>query len=506
MDEKKIGVIISYLTLLVSSLLSILLTPVMLKNLGDVEYGLYQTITSFIGVLTVLDFGSGVATTRYVAKYNLQQDKEGCNNYLAMSMIINVIISVLIFLIGSGFVLSIDNIYSKSFSGDDVEKAKILAVLYIINISVNIFLNMFYGVAIGYKKFLFGNGTQLIKIVVRFGLIYILLAVGMRAIAISIADIAVNIGTIIFVWGYIKIKLDVRLRLVKWDKVVFWETFSFSVALFLQSIVNQVNNSIDKVILGSMIGGTAVTIYSVAMSIYLIYGSLSGAVKKVLLPDAVELVKNGVDGKKVTEFVIKGGRFQFMVLIYILCGFFLVGREFITLWVGEHYQISYYIAIILMVPTLFQLSQNITETILDAMGKRMLRSVILFVGAMGNIFLTILLIKLWGLIGAPIATAITCVLSWLIALNIYHHKVMKLQVIRMFIEICRGTFLCAVVSTLLCGMLNYIEMPNALSLLVKGMTFTVIYIIMLWRKGFNKEEQQMLRKVIPFLKLEGKNE
>ena len=99
MDEKKIGVIISYLTLLVSSLLSILLTPVMLKNLGDVEYGLYQTITSFIGVLTVLDLGSGVATTRYVAKYNLQQDKDGCNNYLAMSMIINVIISAIVFLI-----------------------------------------------------------------------------------------------------------------------------------------------------------------------------------------------------------------------------------------------------------------------------------------------------------------------------------------------------------------------------------------------------------------------
>ena len=64
MSDKKAGVIFSYISLLSSSILSILLTPLMLSEMGDVEYGLYQTISSFVGVLTILDFGSGVATTK----------------------------------------------------------------------------------------------------------------------------------------------------------------------------------------------------------------------------------------------------------------------------------------------------------------------------------------------------------------------------------------------------------------------------------------------------------
>ena len=160
------------------------------------------------------------------------------------------------------------------------------------------------------------------------------------------------------------------------------------------------------------------------MHIYLIYGSLSGAIRKILLPDAIKLISEKADGTRITDFVIEGGRYQFIVLVYILCGFILVGKEFMILWVGESYITAYYIAIILMVPTLFQLSQNVTETILDAMGKRMMRSIILVVGACCNVVITIVLIRMLGVIGAPIGTAISCVGSALIVLNIYHHLIL----------------------------------------------------------------------------------
>ena len=278
-------------------------------------------------------------------------------------------------------------------------------------------------------------------------------------------------------------------KLINWDKQLFRASLFFSSALFIQAIVYQINNSIDRVLLGAMLGGAAVTVYSVAMNIYLIYGSLSGAIRKILLPDAIKLVKEGSDGKQITDFVIKGGRYQFIVLIYILCGFILVGKDFIHLWVGSDYDLAYYIAIILMGPTLFQLSQNVTETILDAMGKRMMRSIILAIGAACNIIMTIIFIKIFGVLGAPIGTAISCIGAALIALNIYHKRVMGLQVKRMFFEICDRTLICAVISTLIASCINFLHLHTWLSFVSKGLLFSILYFLCMWLWGFNKSEK-----------------
>lgn len=489
MSEKKLGVIFSYASLLASSILSIILTPFMLRTMGDVEYGLYQTISSFIGVLTILDFGSGVATTKYIAEFNLKKDKVGGNNYLGMALVVNSVISAVICLIGILFVLSIDTIYGNTFTQDDLNKARILGILYIVNMVVTMFANVFQGVMIGYKKFAFASGIQLLKIGIRFLLIFILLCIGLGAIAISIADIIANLLFLVLMLVYSVMRLGAYPKLMKWDNVLFKASLFFSVALFVQSIVVQVNNSIDKVLLGSMLGGTAVTIYAIAMNVYLIYGSLSGAIRRILLPDAIKLIDEKADGERVTDFVIEGGRYQFIFLVYILCGFVLVGKEFIHIWVGESYDIAYYIAIILMLPTLFQLSQNVTETILDAMGKRMMRSIILAIGAGINIILTIIFIKMFGVIGAPIGTAISCVGAALIVLNIYHHKVMGLQVWRMFYEICRRTLVCAVIAMGISFLIDLVSLSDLVALLSKGVLFTGIYFILMWCWGFNKAEK-----------------
>ena len=501
MNEKKLGVIFSYVSLLASSVLSIILTPFMLRTMGDVEYGLYHTISSFIGVLTVLDFGAGISTTKYIAEFNLKKDRQGGNNYLGMALIVNGIISAIICLIGTGFVLSIKTVYGKTFTAEELSEASILAILYIANIIVTIFVNMFHGVVSGYKKFVFANSTHMLKIFFRFGLIFVLLSMGFSAIAISIADISSNLLVLLLTALYSVIKLKAYPKLVKWDKALFYASLFFSSALFIQAIVNQINNSIDRVLLGSMLGGTAVTIYSVAMNIYLIFGSLSGAIRKIMLPDAVKMIHEGADGKQITDFVIRGGRYQFIVLIYILCGFALVGKEFIRIWVGNSYETSYYIALILMVPTLFQLSQNITETILDAMGKRMMRSIILAIGAVSNAIITIIFIRFFGVIGAPIGTAISCVGAALIGLNIYHKKVISLQVKRMFVSICDRTLICAVLSMLISYTISFLMLSDVVSLLAKGFVFSALYFtsLMLW--GFNQNEKAFVNRILHKLRL-----
>ena len=485
MNQKKSGIFLSYATLFSSSILSILITPFMLRQLGDIEYGLYQSISSFVGVLAILDFGTGITTTKYIASYRLKNDKKGEENYLAIQFIINLAVSAIITVAGMFVVRSVDSIFSGQFGPEDIQKARILALLYIVNIVITIFANWAHGMLSGCQKFATANGLNLIKILIRYGLIYILLKCNLGSIAISIADIFAGLLFLLIAFGYAGSKLNIRIKLTKWDRTLFLSTFTFSAALLIQTIVNQLNNSIDKVLLGSILGGTAVTVYSIGMSIYLIYGSLSGAVRNVFLPEAVSLIEKNATGSEITDFVIRGGRFQCSVLSFILFGFLLVGKEFISMWVGNEYQTAWYISLTLMIPMMFQLSISVTESVLDAMGKRLIRSVILLIGAGINFLVTIIFINNFGVIGAPVATGLSCVVINMI-LVIYYHKIMGLQIGRMCRQIFLKAILCGTAASVLPLLVDQINVPVFLSFLLKGVIFTCLYGLLLWRFVWDK--------------------
>ena len=71
--NRKLGTILSYVSIIVSTLIQLLYTPLLIKMLGQDEYGLYSLVSSIIGYLTVLDLGFGNAIIVYTAKYREQK-------------------------------------------------------------------------------------------------------------------------------------------------------------------------------------------------------------------------------------------------------------------------------------------------------------------------------------------------------------------------------------------------------------------------------------------------
>ena len=94
-NQLKAGAILSYLSLGVGNVISILYTPIMLRLLGQSEYGLYNLSNSIIGYLGVLDFGIGNAVIRYTAKYKALEDKDGESNLYGMFIVIYSILAVI---------------------------------------------------------------------------------------------------------------------------------------------------------------------------------------------------------------------------------------------------------------------------------------------------------------------------------------------------------------------------------------------------------------------------
>lgn len=56
-NQLKAGAIISYLQMAIQILIGLVYTPVMIRLLGQSEYGLYNTVASTISMLSVLRLG-----------------------------------------------------------------------------------------------------------------------------------------------------------------------------------------------------------------------------------------------------------------------------------------------------------------------------------------------------------------------------------------------------------------------------------------------------------------
>ena len=72
MNQKKAGVLLSYGQTALSTLISLTYTPVMLRLLGQSEYGLYTLVNGFVSNLSLLSFGMGSAYMRYYSRAEVQ--------------------------------------------------------------------------------------------------------------------------------------------------------------------------------------------------------------------------------------------------------------------------------------------------------------------------------------------------------------------------------------------------------------------------------------------------
>ena len=65
MNERKVGILISYLNIVLHDVIGFAYVPLLLHFVGKSEYGLYQWIGSFIAYFSIMDFGFTAAVVRF---------------------------------------------------------------------------------------------------------------------------------------------------------------------------------------------------------------------------------------------------------------------------------------------------------------------------------------------------------------------------------------------------------------------------------------------------------
>jgi O-antigen/teichoic acid export membrane protein len=103
-NELKAGSVLSYISILITIIIALLYTPVMLRLLGQSEYGLYSLIGSVIGYLSILDLGLGNAMIRYNAFNRATGDKNAESQLNGMFLVLYSLIGLLTVMVEQYFI------------------------------------------------------------------------------------------------------------------------------------------------------------------------------------------------------------------------------------------------------------------------------------------------------------------------------------------------------------------------------------------------------------------
>lgn len=494
--QRKYGILFSYLRMGINILITLCYTPILLRFLGQNEYGLYSLIASTISYLTMLDLGFGNAIIVYTSKYHAEKKYEEEKKLHGMFLVIFCIISFIAFIIGIILYLNVQNLFAFSMTSYEINKAKILMIILILNLVITFPLNIYSSIISAYEKFVFQKIISLISKVLEPLIMIPILLLGGKSISLVFVLSLINIFVLLSNYFYCKNKLNIKIKFLGFDLKIFKEIFSYSFFIFLGIIVDLVNFGLDNFILGSISGTIEVSIYSVASQFDTLLMSLSACCCTLLLPKFSKMVTQNKSDKDLNTEFMKFGRFQFYIMFLFLTGFIIFGHNFIIVWAGANYSESYYITIVLISVLTFVLIENIGVYIMQAKNLHKTKSLISLGGAFFNLIISIPLTKKWGAFGAALGTSISYGITNLIINNIYYQKKVKLDVVKFWTNIFKmsiplfGIFICFAIFNKF-----VIQASTLLEIGFWAVIYSIIYFMISYFFCFSDYEKNVIKSI-----------
>ena len=493
LKSKKIATMAGYASIVITTALNLILTSLYLRTLGKDGYGLYQMIYSIAQYILILDMGISTVMVRYLVEYNSKGDNEGAENF---AFHIGILILAILVIIAIGCMIlnaSIEIIYV-NLTAEEYAISHQMFLVMAMTIALTIVQHYLRGIINSNELFVVGNVATIFASTLKFVIVYILLYRGVGIIAIAWSDFIVKLF-VVLVGAYICFgQLKFRIRPHKINFKILSEAFVLMGGMLLHSVSTFANNAIDKTILGILMSKSDVAIYAIAMPFITVYSMLPTIFTNMILPTAVRLKNSGAGGKEYTDLIVKVGRYQFAICGLMFVGFLACGKDFIVLMYGKDVVQAWVIAVIIMIPSLIQLSEEAINGVIDANDKRLFFSSMVLIMSLLNILLTIIMVRSWGILGAPIATSISYIAYFIIARNIFAKRMFKLEIGRMIRDIPARTIMCLFLAAVSGALLNCLfkEKYNIGIFLVKALAVFNVFVISMFWYGFDESEKKYL--------------
>ena len=499
-NELKVGSIITYINLIISTIIPLLYTPIMLRILGQEEYGLYSLSNSVISYLTLLNFGFGTAIIRFISKFRVEGDHDKIEGVTGLILSIYGIIAIIVCIVGFLLTKGTGLFFGTGLTVNEIQRLKVLMIVMTVSTAISFPVSVLSSVSVAYEKYIFRKMVDMIATIATPILNLIVLFLGYASIGLAIIGLGIQlIYGIIFIW-YCKQKLNVVPRFKDMPFYMVKEILGFSIYVFASSIIDMLYWATDKVLIGAVLGTVAVAVYNIGGTFTSMLQNMSSAISGVFGTRVNMMVFGNQSMEKLSELLIRIGRLQYYIVSLILSGYIVFGQIFIDVWAGKDYSQAYIIGLLTMVPLAVPLIQSIAFSVISAQNKLKFRTIVYALIAVLNVIGTILAMPKFGIIGAAACTAVAFIVGNGILMNWYYWRVIKLDIIGFWKNIIRISIAPVIMVVVGTVVLRVITVKNLWMVLILGVMYVVLFGIASWILEMNDYEKSLVTSMFHKIK------
>lgn len=491
-NQLRAGVVLTYLSLGIGYLVSMVFTPVMIRMLGQSEYGLYTLVLSVASYLNLLNFGFGASYIRFYARFKENGTPEDIHRLNGLFLLTFAVIASVALVAGFVVAENVD-LLQKTLTADEVSRATVLIRILSVNLAFTLVASVFTSFITAQERFVFQKSVQIFKNLLSPIGMLVMLLLGYASLGLVIVTLVLTVLTDAVNIFYCVKKLGMRFRFRGLQWRLFREIAVFSSFIFINIVVDQINWNVGNLLLAAFHGTMLVSVFGLASQLNNYYVSFSTAVSSVFVPKVNRLIAQ--DAKSdLTDLFTRVGRVQFLILMLVCSGFAIFGKPFIALWGGAGYENAYYVALLLIVSVTVPSIQNVGIEIQRAKNMHKFRSVVYLLMAAVNVLLGLILCPRYGVIGCAVGTAVSLVLGNGLIMNIYYHKKIGLDMVRFWKSMV--SFVPAMIAPIVVGVLLMllVKPTGWLMLAVCICIYAVVYGLSMWLIGMNAYEKGLVMR------------
>ena len=488
MRQIKIGALLSYLAILVNMVISLLYTPWIIDILGNSDYGLYTLATSVLSFF-IFDFGISSSISRFIALYRAKDDQDAINNFVSITLKLYLTITILISIVTIFIYFQLANIYVE-LTPVELERFK---VVYIMTGTISLIsfpLLPVNGIINSYERFVVLKVLDLLQKVSNVLLTFFALSnnMGLYALVLinGLSQLFFSMLKLAYIFLFLNVKVNFKYKNMEiLHRVLKFSSWMFAITIFQRLIVN-----ITPSIIAATYGVSEVPLFSIGQTFDMYVFMIGNALNGLFLPTVTKLSLERDDCLKVTELGIYIGRIQLMIVGLLVSGIVIFGKEFIILWIGPEFIPSYYIAMLMVVPNLIPMTQEILNNYLIAKNEVKYRACGFGVACIISLVISLTLTPTYGAVGSSIGLAAGIIAGHVIFMAFVYWKKFNIDMVKFSIEVYAKYIKPITICFIVGFVLNYISFETSwIWLAVKVCIYSCIYLLAVYFTYMNKQEK-----------------
>ncbi len=401
--------------MVVGMIVPFFLTPIVIRHLGTVAYGVWILAVSTVAYLGLLDLGLRSAVIRYVSKADAQGQEQEAKEAIGAALWFRILIAFAA--VALSFILAIVFPHLFKVPGGLERPAQITVLMCAFAVAVTLVSGVFGAVLGAIHRFDVLSWVTVTQTAVKAIGVIVLLRTGQGLIALAGWELLVTLFAGLITWvAAVTIYPTCRVRLGRPDMKTLKKIWSYSFTTFIIVIAVQVVFNTDNIVVGAFISVGAVAFYSIGGSLVAYSRQVVSSVATTFIPMASNLEASG-KSVELQRLLLKGTQATLGLALPVSLALLFRGKTFIGLWMGAKFsEEAGTVLQILMISQFFGVANTTAGQIAFGIEKHKAVANWAIAEAVLNLSLSILLAKTIGLYGVAwgtsIATTVIHLLFW----------------------------------------------------------------------------------------------